>query len=316
VLRGINPTDRAELLVGSDTGDDAAVWQLDDERALVFTADFITPVVDDARSWGRVAAANSVSDVYAMGARPTFALNLVCWNDELPDELLREVLEGARDIAVAGGFVIAGGHTVTDPEPKFGLAVVGEVSPRRLLTNTGLRPGDALILTKPLGVGVITTAIKRGVAPAAVEAAAIDSMTRLNAAASQVALEAGATGATDVTGFGFLGHLGRMARESNVDITIDVAAVPLLGGARDLARAGVVPGGAERNLAWISAQLDRDGVDDVTVTLLVDPQTSGGLLFGVTPIHADRAVRQLVEAGHEAALVGQAVAGTGRMRLS
>src|SRR5947207_4975715 len=147
VVRGLVPSNRAELLVGPQTGDDAAVWKLDDDRALVVTADFITPVVDDARDWGRVAATNAVSDVYAMGGRPLLALNLVCWNDELPDELLAEVLAGAQQIALEGGFVVAGGHTVTDPEPKFGLAVVGEVAPDRLLTNARLRAGDALILT-------------------------------------------------------------------------------------------------------------------------------------------------------------------------
>ena len=193
-----------------DTGDDAAVWRISDDRALALTADFITPVVDDARAWGRVAAANAVSDIYAMGGTPLMALNLVCWNsDELSADLLVEVLQGAQEIASEAGFVIAGGHTVDDPEPKFGLAVMGEVHPDRMLTNTGFRPGDALVLTKPLGIGVITTAIKSGDAPPDVVEAAMQSMTRLNADAAAVAVAAGATGATDITGFGLLGHLGR-----------------------------------------------------------------------------------------------------------
>jgi selenide,water dikinase len=315
VVRGLVPSNRAELLVGPQTGDDAAVWKLDDDRALVVTADFITPVVDDARDWGRVAAANAVSDVYAMGGRPLLALNLVCWNDELPDELLAEVLSGAQEIAAEGGFVVAGGHTVTDPEPKFGLAVVGEVAPDRLLTNAGLRPDDVLILTKPLGVGIITTAIKRGVAsPEAIDAA-VRSMTFLNGPASRVALANGATGATDVTGFGLLGHLGRMARESTVDVTIDVARVPLIDGARALAEAGAVSGGALRNMNWVDEQLDRGGVDDLTVTLLADPQTSGGLVFGLAERHVDAALDALTKSGHRAARIGRAGVGTGRLLL-
>ena len=305
-----------DLLVGSATGDDAAVWRLDDDRALVATADFITPVVDDARTWGRIAAANAVSDVYAMGGRPLFALNLVGWNvDELPTELLSEVLAGAAEVGADCGFVTVGGHTVDDPEPKFGLAVVGEVHPQRVLTNAGLRPGDALVLTKALGVGVIATAIKRDIAPADVAAAAVASMTRSNAEACAAALAAGATGATDVTGFGLLGHLARMAEESGVDVTVDTAAVPLLPGARALAESGCVPGGSSRNLDWARERLDAGATDEVTVVLLADAQTSGGLLFGATPDAASAAVERLVASGHPAAVVGRAEAGAGRLRL-
>ncbi len=305
-----------DLLVGSATGDDAAVWRLDADRALVATADFITPVVDDARTWGRIAAANSVSDVYAMGGRPLFALNLVGWNvDELPTELLGEVLAGAAEVAAECGFVTVGGHTVDDPEPKFGLAVVGEVHPDRILTNAGLRPGDALVLTKPLGVGVIATAIKRNLASAEVAAAAVDSMTRSNADAATVALAAGATGATDITGFGLLGHLGRMAEESGVDVSIDAHAVPLLPGARALADDGCIPGGSRRNLDWVSPRLDTGTIDETTVLLLADAQTSGGLLFGAETDAARRTVEQLVASGHQAAVVGRARSGAGRLEL-
>ena len=250
-----------------------------------------------------------------MGGRPLLALNLVCWNDELPDELLAEVLAGAQDVAFEGGFVVAGGHTVTDPEPKFGLAVVGEVVPDRLLTNAGLRPDDVLVLTKPLGVGVITTAIKRGSASPEVIGAAVRSMTFLNAKASRIALDNGATGATDVTGFGLLGHLGRMARESGVDVTIDVARVPLIDGALELAQAGAISGGAMRNVNWVDAQLDRGAVDDLTVTLLADPQTSGGLVFGVEEANVDAALGALASSGHRAARIGHAGPGTGTGRL-
>lgn len=306
-----------DLLVGAVTGDDAAVWRLDDDRALIATADFITPVVDDARTWGRVAAANAVSDVYAMGGRPLFALNLVAWNTEaLSADLLGDVLGGGQEIAEEAGFVIAGGHTVDDPEPKYGMAVIGECHPSRMLTNTGLRAGDHLVLTKPLGIGIITTAIKRDLADVSVVDAALASMTRLNDEAARVAVDAGATGATDVTGFGLLGHLGRMARESAVDVTIETAAVPVIEGARALAEVGSVPGGTGRNLAWIEDTLDRGDIDDLTVTILADAQTSGGLVFGVGGVDdADAAVDALRASGHDAARIGSAIDGTGTMTL-
>jgi len=316
VVRHLTPSEAPDLLVGMDTGDDAAVWKLSDDRALVLTADFITPVVDDARAWGRVAATNAVSDVYAMGGTPLLALNLVCWNsDELSSDLLVEVLQGAQEVAADAGFVIAGGHTVDDPEPKYGLAVVGEVHPDRMLTNTGFRPGDALVLTKPLGIGVITTAIKSGDADQNVVEAAMESMTRLNADGSAVAVAAGATGATDITGFGLLGHLGRAAAESAVDIAINQAEVPLLRGTRDLAEAGSIPGGSRRNLEWADQILDRGGLDELDVLLLADAQTAGGLVFGASPAAADEAVAQLTATGHTAAVIGDVVAGNGRIRL-
>ena len=311
-MRRLQPTGAPELLVGADSGDDAAVWRLDETRALIVTADFITPVVDDPRAWGRVAAANAVSDVYAMGGRPLLALNLVCWNtEELSSELLGDVLQGGADIAAEAGFVVAGGHTVDDPEPKYGMAVVGEVDPARLLTNRGLRPGQALVLTKALGIGVVTTAIKRGEAPPGVAAAAVASMSRLNDRAAALAVAAGATGATDVTGFGLLGHGAKMAEESGVALVIDAADVPVLDGARELARAGHVPGGTERNLSWVEPALDRGGVDELTVTLLADAQTSGGLLIGLDADAAASTVAALVDEGHAAAVVGRVEAGQG-----
>ena len=316
-MRRLTPPSSPDLLIGAASGDDAAVYRLSDDRALVVTADFITPVVDDARTWGRVAATNAVSDVYAMGGRPLLALNLVCWNtDELSQDLLGEVLLGGQDVADANGFVIAGGHTVDDPEPKYGLAVVGEVHPDQLLTNAGLRPGQALVLTKPLGVGILTTAQKRGVAEPQWMNAAIESMCRSNQQAAEVARAAGATGATDVTGFGLLGHGGRMAQESGVDLTISVDAVPLLDGTEVLAQSGVVPGGSGRNREWITPLLDvGPGVDELSVTILADAQTSGGLLFGVDPAHADAVVADLCANGHDAAVIGATSAGSGRVSL-
>ncbi len=303
-------------MVGTETGDDAAVWRLDDTRSLVVTADFITPVVDDATTWGRIAAANAASDVYAMGGRPLFALNLVAWDaDRLPLSLLGEVLEGARLAAAEGGWVTAGGHTVTDPEPKFGLAVVGEVPTASVLTNVGLRPGEQLVLTKALGVGVLTTALKAGRADAADIDAAVASMVRLNADALAAARAAGATGATDVTGFGLLGHLRRMVEPLAVDAMVDVGSVPLLPGAREAGAAGLVPGGTRRNLAWAREVLDDGGLPELELLLLADAQTSGGLLFGAPPVGAAGAVATLRASGHQAAIVGEVVEGTGRIRL-
>ena len=317
-MRRLTPPDAPNLLVGAASGDDAAVYRLSNERALVVTADFITPVVDDARDWGRVAAANAVSDVYAMGGTPLLGLNLVCWNtEELSNDLLGDVLLGGQDIAHECDFIVAGGHTVDDPEPKYGMAVVGEVHPDRMLTNAGLRAGQSLVLTKPLGIGIITTAQKRGVVDDATMAAAIRSMTQTNAAAAAAAVAAGATGATDVTGFGLLGHAGRMAQESGVGLRIDVDRVPVIAGATELAADGVVPGGTGRNLAWIDEWLDiGDGVSSLEVTILADAQTSGGLVFGVDPERADDVVATLAASGHQAAVIGHAIEGSGRISLT
>ena len=305
------------MIVDSSTGDDAAVWRLDEDRALVMTADFITPVVDDALTWGKVAATNAVSDIYAMGAKPLMAINLVGWNsEELSTELLSEVLEGANQVAENSGFVIAGGHTVEDPEPKFGLAVLGEVNPKYLLQNRGFRENDLLILTKKLGVGVITTAIKKQESTKEATEAAIESMLKLNDQAAQIAVEAGATGATDITGFGLLGHLGRAARESNVDLEINVPDVPFLPDARSLAMEGNLPGGSKRNLEWVKEQIEVGSVEDIDVLLLADAQTSGGLVFGVQPKEVETALKKLTQTGHDAAVVGTASSGNGSIRLS
>jgi selenide, water dikinase len=316
VLRSVTfptPSSHPDLLVGTETGDDAAVWRLDADRALVATTDLITPVVNDARTWGRIAATNAVSDVYAMGGRPLFALNLVAWPaDELSTELLTEVLTGGVEVGTECGFAVVGGHTVDDPEPKYGLAVVGEVHPDRILTNTGLRDGDLLVLTKALGIGVATTAIKQGRASAELVDAAVASMTVSNAAAGAAALAAGATGATDVTGFGLLGHLARMLAASGMDAELDVAAVPVLPGVRELVSDGVLPGGSRRNRDWVADQLDIQGVDELEVLVLADAQTSGGLLFGAAPDPAAQAAATLRE---PAAVIGRVRTGGGRITL-
>ena len=316
MLRRLEMPTHPDLLVGTATSDDAAVWRLDATRALVVTADFITPIVDDPRAWGRIAAANSVSDVYAMGGRPLLSLNLVGWNtDELGTDVLLAVLQGAAEAATEGGWITVGGHTIEDPEPKFGMAVVGEVHPDRILTNAGLRPGDTLVLTKALGAGVVATALKAGRAPDDVVEAAVASMSRLNREAAAVALDAGATGATDVTGFGLLGHLRSMAEASTVDAELDAGAVPVLPGVPEMVAAGLVPGGTRRNLAWAGERLDAHGVDDAVVLVLADAQTSGGLLFGAEPARAEDAASALRASGHAAAVVGRVVAGSGAIRV-
>ncbi|HUP88789.1 MAG TPA: selenide, water dikinase SelD, partial [Longimicrobiales bacterium] len=242
------PFEDARILVDASTGDDAAVYQLDDNRALVATADFFTPIVDDPYDFGRIAAANALSDIYAMGARPLFALNLVGFPRKLLDQgILQEILRGGGDIARAAGIAIVGGHSIDDAEPKYGLSVVGEVDPANIVRNVGAQPGDCLVLTKPIGTGVIATALKKDAAtPQAIEAA-VASMTTLNRTASEVMLQIGVSAATDVTGFGLIGHLHEMLRASGVGARIRAATVPFLEGAPDLVQAGHVPGGTKRN---------------------------------------------------------------------
>ena len=303
--------------MGTATSDDAAVWRLDTDRALVVTADFITPIVDDPRAWGRIAAANAVSDVYAMGGRPILGLNLVGWNtEELGTDILVDVLQGAAEAAADGGWVTVGGHTVEDPEPKFGMAMVGEVHPGRILTNAGLRPGQSLVLTKALGAGIVATAMKAGRAPDEVVDAAVTSMSRLNREAAAEALFAGATGATDVTGFGLLGHLRSMAEASGVDVDLRAGAVPVLPGVPELVAEGLVPGGSRRNLAWAGERLEAGGVDESVVIVLADAQTSGGLLFGAEPAQAEEAATALRTSGHAAAVIGTIAEGRGTIRVS
>lgn len=270
------------LLVGSETFDDAGIFVLSDELALVQTVDFFAPIVDDPYTFGQIAAANALSDVYAMGGEPLTALNIVGFpTGKLPLEVLTEILRGGHEKVHEAGAVLAGGHTVVDEELKFGLSVTGHADPRRLLTNAGAAAGDVLVLTKPIGSGVLTTAAKRAALDPAVYATLVDTMTRLNAEASRAALAVGARCATDVTGFGLLGHASHIARASAVTLRVDVAAVPLLPGAREAAERGVGTGGAERNAEYLAQRVDWGRTSDVDRALLVDPQTSGGLLVAV-----------------------------------
>lgn len=264
-----------DVLVGLEDGDDAAVVRLDEHTAVLSTADFFTPVVDDPYDWGRIAAANALSDVYAMGGRPVLAINLVAWPREvLPRDMLAEVLRGGAQIAQEAGIPVAGGHSVDGPEPTYGMAVTGVVDPARLLRNDAAQPGLPLSLTKPLGVGVLNNRHK---ATGEVFAHAVASMTRLNRASSEAAVAAGARAATDVTGFGLLGHLFKMMRASGTTAVVDSTAVPYLDGARTSLKEGFVSGGTRRNLEWVRPHLSAS-VEQDELLLLADAQTSGGLL--------------------------------------
>jgi selenide,water dikinase len=278
------PDGPGELLVGLDDGDDAAVVRIERGTAIVATADFFTPVVDDAYDWGRIAAANALSDVYAMGGTPVVGVNLLAWpRDLLPMELAGEVLRGGLDVAREARCHLAGGHSVDDPEPKYGMAVTGVADPDRILRNDQGAAGMPLTLTKPLGVGVLNSRHK---ATGEVFPQAVATMTALNRDASEAALKAGAVCATDVTGFGLLGHLHKLARASGLTARVDAAAVPYLEGARLALREGYVSGGTRRNLDWVRPHLDPGRLDEDELLLLADAQTSGGLLIaGEIPGH-------------------------------
>jgi selenide,water dikinase len=299
------PVNDPALLVGSDTLDDAAVYRLSDELALVQTVDFFTPVVDDPYDFGRIAAANAFSDIYAMGARPLTALNIVAFpSGVLPLEYLGRILQGGAETARLASATIVGGHTIDDPEPKYGLAVTGILKPGDEMTNSAALPGDHLVLTKPLGTGIIATAIKQGKAAADVVAAATASMAYLNRGASEVAREHGVRGATDVTGFGLLGHVSELCRASGVGVDLWFDRLPFLPGAVELVRGGVAPGGTRRNLEYVQGWTAFDGDFEPWQRLLcADAQTSGGLVLCVSPEHVEAVVHGLRERSTPAAAV-------------
>jgi selenide, water dikinase len=289
IVRGLPAATAPELLVGSATADDAAVWRVSDELALVQTVDFFTPLVDDPYDFGRIAAANALSDVYAMGGRPLTALNLVAWPlEQLGPDALAEVLHGGLDVVHAAGAEVVGGHSIDDPEPKYGLAVTGVVHPDRVVTNAGGRPGHVLVLTKPLGGGAVVTARKRGDADDALLARAVAAMVTLNAEAAAAALSAGAAAMTDVTGFGLLGHLHSLARESGVAAELDAAAVPAVEGVEALLTDdGAVSGGSRRNREYAEGFASfADDVEPWRERLVCDATTSGGLLVAVEAARA------------------------------
>jgi len=280
VLGALPPIVDPNVLSASSSRDDAAVYRIAPDRALVATLDFFTPIVDDPSDFGAIAAANSLSDVYAVGARPLFALGITAFpREKLSTGLLEKIVAGGAAKMAEAGIAVVGGHSVDDPEPKFGYTVIGEVHPDRLIGHEGARAGDVLFLTKPLGSGLVTTAIKRGLCPPALERYAVQVMSTLNRLASEAMIAAGATAATDVTGYGLIGHLANLAGGADVELH----AVPFMDGVRDLAERDLFPDGSRRNYAAYRDQVDWGGISEVDQLMLCDAQTSGGLLVAIPP---------------------------------
>ena len=297
--------------MGAETGDDAAVYRLNDDTALIVTVDFFPPITDDPYEFGAIAAANSLSDVYAMGGKPLIALNVVGFPASLDKEILGKTLQGGYAKAAEAECLIVGGHTVDDPEPKYGLSVIGVVQPGKQVSNANAQPGDVLVLSKPIGTGIITTAGKQGVVDADVLAGAVDNMAALNRPASQAMQRVGVNAATDITGFGLLGHLKSMVKGSGVSAEVNLSAVPLLPGTRDLLERGVAPGGTHRNVSSVNDAVNwHADLTDNDRMLFCDAQTSGGLLMSVPSAKADDLIAALREEGAPcAAVVGLVTAG-------
>jgi len=285
VLRHLPKEDDPNLLVGLETADDAAVYYLNEETALVQTVDFFTPIVDDPYIFGQIAAANALSDIYAMGAKPLTALNIVAFPTcSLPLNILEEILKGGAEKIKEAGAVIVGGHTIQDDEPKYGLSLLGTVHPKQIISNAGAQPGDYLILTKPIGTGVIATALKGGLASEIAKQKAASTMAELNKKAGEIMQKLHAHACTDITGFGFLGHSWEMASASNVMIEIESTSIPILAEAKEYASLGMIPAGAYQNKEYLQGKIEIDvSVSPVISDLLFDPQTSGGLLIALAP---------------------------------
>src|SRR5262245_31421839 len=310
LLAGLIPADAEDLLVGLDPADDAAVYRLDHERAIVFTVDFFPPLVDDPRTFGAIAATNALNDVFAMGGRPLLALSVAAFPEELPVEVLGDVLAGADEKVREAGAILAGGHTIRDAEPKYGLAVVGTVHPDRIWPKAGAEPGDVLVLTKCLGTGIVLQAQRDGVAPSGSLDAAIASMLELNLAAADVARQFEPNAATDVTGFGLLGHAHELAMRSGVRVVLEADALPALPGALELASAGVRTGGDRRNREFAGQHVE-SSADDAVEALAFDPQTAGGLLVSVPGQRAPLLEATLSAAGVAATPIGHVEHGSG-----
>lgn len=297
--------------MGAETGDDAAVYRINDDTALIVTVDFFPPITDDPYEFGAIAAANSLSDVYAMGGKPLIALNVVGFPASLDKEILGKTLQGGYAKAAEAECLIVGGHTVDDPEPKYGLSVIGVVEPGRQISNANAQVGDVLVLSKPIGTGIITTAGKQGVVEPEVLAGAVDNMAALNRPASQAMQRVGVNAATDITGFGLLGHLKSMVKGSSVSAEVNLSAVPVLPGTRALLERGVAPGGTHRNVSSVNDVVDwHPDLTDDDKMLFCDAQTSGGLLMSVPAAKADTLVAALIEEGAPcAAVVGKVTDG-------
>jgi selenide,water dikinase len=312
-LQGIfNPSDYPNLLVGLGEPDDAAVWQLDDERALIVTTDFFTPVVDDAYDFGAIAAANALSDVYAMGGKPFMALNIAALPPDLPTEVITNILRGGAEIAKQAQVVIAGGHTVQDKEPKYGLVVLGFAHPQHMLTKSGLKVGDMLVLTKPLGFGTTTTALKREQVEITDLAEAVQWMKKLNKVAAELAQEFDLHAGTDVTGFSLLGHSFEMGKASGVGIRFSYPKIPFISGARKYAEQFIFPGGTYDNRLYFGSSVHFDtSIDEPSQLLLFDAQTSGGLLLAVAPTKLDALLASATQRNQPAWVIGEVIKGKG-----
>jgi len=309
VLRQLELPDNPDLLVGAGTGDDAAVYRLSDDTALIQTVDFFPPIVDDPFSYGEIAVANALSDVYAMGGRPLLGLNIVGFPVDLPNEVLVNVLKGGLSKAAEAGLLIVGGHTVDDEEPKYGLSVTGVIRPGLQVTNAGARPGDALVLTKPIGTGIITTAGKQQKVDPGVLDRAVQTMSALNKTASEAMMEVGVNACVDVTGFGLIGHLLNMVRASDVSAEVSIERTPYLDGVWELVRAGITPGGTHRNLKSSDGLVVWGEADPETKLVLCDAQTSGGLLIAVPAERRDLLVAELEKRGvATTAVIGRVMA--------
>lgn len=310
LLAGLSAAHAEDLLVGLDPADDAAVYRLDDDRALVFTVDFFPPLVDDPRTFGAIAATNALNDVFAMGGAPLLALSVAAFPEELPVEMLRAVLEGAEERVRASGAILAGGHTIRDAEPKYGLAVVGTVHPDGLWTKSGARPGDVVLLTKPLGTGIVLQAARDGVDPEGALDTAIAVMLELNMASTRALRPLAPNAVTDVTGFGLLGHAHELASRSGVRLVLDASALPALPGAFELAGAGVRTGGDRRNRDFAQSYVESDA-DPASEAIAWDPQTAGGLLVSVPADRSAVAETTLRAEGSFVARIGRVEEGAG-----
>ncbi len=307
-----------DLLVGYGTSDDAGIFRLSPELALVQTVDFFTPIVDDPYDFGRIAAANALSDVYAMGGRPVTVMNLVAFPvGEIDLEVLAHILRGGQHVIAMSGAALVGGHTIDDLEPKYGLSVTGVIHPDKIIRNSTCREGDVLILTKPVGAGIAATALKNGVLSQSAAMHATDVMAELNRDASYAMVEIGANACTDITGFGLVGHALEMGASSGVNIQISASAVPVLPEVMELAREQMIPGGTYKNLEHFSSSLDiEDGVPQHVTLVLCDAMTSGGLLIAVEQPKAQRMLQALEHRGVSANAIGRAVKGTGRLMIT
>lgn len=298
-----------DLLVGYQTSDDAAVYRIDEKTVLIQTVDIFPPVVDDPYQYGQIAAANALSDIYAMGGRPRLCLNICCFPEDLPKDVIKGIMTGGYEKIQEAGAIVAGGHSIKDAEPKYGLCVTGFAAPEDILTNGGAREGDLLILTKPLGTGILNTAAKAGLLGEGALKPLVESMAALNKTAFEIMRKYPVHGCTDVTGFGLLGHAAEMAEASGLSLVLEAGALPLLPEAREMARAGLVPGGAYNNRKWLDGKVEfQAGVPVDTEDICFDPQTSGGLLIALGEKEAGRLLTELQAAIPCAAIIGRAVA--------